>query len=176
MTFGGGTNEIQRDIIGYVGLGLPAAKRRSVEWTSTSPPRQDEAAELAATILGDQCTPERLRRVEADGRASTASSGAELGDAGLLALTLPEEHDGSGLGLSSSAASSSRSGATVAPVPLAAHAVTRLALAELRQRSPAGALAAGRRPGRASSPPAVAEEPPRARAAEHGRERRPAGC
>jgi alkylation response protein AidB-like acyl-CoA dehydrogenase len=28
MTFGGGTNEIQRDIIGYVGLGLPAAKRQ----------------------------------------------------------------------------------------------------------------------------------------------------
>jgi 3-oxocholest-4-en-26-oyl-CoA dehydrogenase alpha subunit len=27
MTFGGGTNEIQRDIIGYVGLGLPAAQR-----------------------------------------------------------------------------------------------------------------------------------------------------
>jgi alkylation response protein AidB-like acyl-CoA dehydrogenase len=27
MTFGGGTNEIQRDIIGYVGLGLPAARR-----------------------------------------------------------------------------------------------------------------------------------------------------
>jgi alkylation response protein AidB-like acyl-CoA dehydrogenase len=27
MTFGGGTNEIQRDIIGMVGLGLPAARR-----------------------------------------------------------------------------------------------------------------------------------------------------
>jgi len=27
LTFGGGTNEVQRDIIGYVGLGLPAAKR-----------------------------------------------------------------------------------------------------------------------------------------------------
>ncbi len=27
MTFGGGTNEIQRDIIGYVALGLPPAKR-----------------------------------------------------------------------------------------------------------------------------------------------------
>ena len=29
MTFGGGTNEIQRDIIGYVGLGLPAAPRQN---------------------------------------------------------------------------------------------------------------------------------------------------
>jgi 3-oxocholest-4-en-26-oyl-CoA dehydrogenase alpha subunit len=27
MTFGGGTNEIQRDIIAMVGLGLPPAKR-----------------------------------------------------------------------------------------------------------------------------------------------------
>ncbi len=27
MTFGGGTNEIQRDIIGYVGLGMPVEKR-----------------------------------------------------------------------------------------------------------------------------------------------------
>ena len=27
MPIYGGTNEIQRDIIGYVGLGLPAAKR-----------------------------------------------------------------------------------------------------------------------------------------------------
>ena len=28
MTFGGGTNEIQRDIIGYVGLGLPRSAKR----------------------------------------------------------------------------------------------------------------------------------------------------
>ena len=40
MTFGGGTNEIQRDIIGYVGLGMPAAKRlRDTTWTSHFLPR-----------------------------------------------------------------------------------------------------------------------------------------
>ena len=27
FTFGGGTNEIQRDIIAWIGLGLPRAKR-----------------------------------------------------------------------------------------------------------------------------------------------------
>ena len=27
FTFGGGTNEIQRDIIGYLGLGLPGGRR-----------------------------------------------------------------------------------------------------------------------------------------------------
>jgi alkylation response protein AidB-like acyl-CoA dehydrogenase len=27
LTFGGGTNEVQRDIIAFAGLGLPAAKR-----------------------------------------------------------------------------------------------------------------------------------------------------
>ncbi|HET9499749.1 MAG TPA: acyl-CoA dehydrogenase family protein [Marmoricola sp.] len=36
MTFGGGTNEIQRDIIGYVGLGLPPAPRSAAGTTPRS--------------------------------------------------------------------------------------------------------------------------------------------
>ena len=69
MTFGGGTNEIQRDIIGYVGLGLPGSEEvdRTMDFTFT--PEQDEAAELAAKILKDRATNERMKAVEADGLA-----------------------------------------------------------------------------------------------------------
>ena len=66
MTFGGGTNEIQRDIIGYVGLGLPGSEAISERDRHglRADPRGDEAAELAASILEKHSTPERLREVE----------------------------------------------------------------------------------------------------------------
>ncbi|HEY0949754.1 acyl-CoA dehydrogenase family protein, partial [Nocardioides sp.] len=60
---------------------------------------QDEAAELAAGILKDRTTNERLKAVEAGGDRFDRVLWAELGTAGLLGLALPEEYDGAGLGL-----------------------------------------------------------------------------
>ena len=62
-------------------------------------PEQDEAAELAAGILKDRATNERLKAVEAGGDRFDRDLWAELGSAGLLGLALPEEYDGAGLGL-----------------------------------------------------------------------------
>ena len=79
MTFGGGTNEIQRDIIGYVGLGLPAAEAirtpigTTMDFTFT--PEQDEAAELAATILKDKTTTARMKGSRRPATGSTATCG-----------------------------------------------------------------------------------------------------
>ena len=78
MTFGGGTNEIQRDIIGYVGLG-PAGSEEVEQMDFTFTPEQDEAAELAAKILKDRATNERMKAVEADGSRFDRDLWAELG-------------------------------------------------------------------------------------------------
>jgi len=37
LTFGGGTNEVQRDIIGTTGLGLPRDKRRKSDSAGVKP-------------------------------------------------------------------------------------------------------------------------------------------
>ncbi|MFC6340722.1 acyl-CoA dehydrogenase family protein, partial [Nocardioides hankookensis] len=55
---------------------------------------QDEAAELAASILKDRATNERLKAVEAQGDRFDRELWAALGEAGLLGLALPEAYDG----------------------------------------------------------------------------------
>ena len=92
---------------------------------------QDEAAELAAGILKDRATNERLKAVEADGDRFDRDLWAELGTAGLLGLALPEEHDGAGLGLIELCRVLVEVGRTVAPVPLAAHGPASRLVAEL---------------------------------------------
>jgi alkylation response protein AidB-like acyl-CoA dehydrogenase len=96
----------------------------------TFTPEQDEAAELAARILADRATNERMRSVEADGSRFDRELWAELGSAGLLGLALPEEHDGAGLGLVELCRVLVEVGRAVAPVPLAAHGPAALLLAE----------------------------------------------
>jgi alkylation response protein AidB-like acyl-CoA dehydrogenase len=64
----------------------------------TFSPEADDAADLAATILGDHASPQRLAEVEAGGNRFDPVLWRALGDAGLLSLTTPESYDGAGLG------------------------------------------------------------------------------
>ncbi|OIJ28251.1 acyl-CoA dehydrogenase family protein [Nocardioides luteus] len=93
----------------------------------------DDAAELAAKIIGDATAPERLRTVEAAagdrGRFDTALWSA-LGEAGLLGLHLPEAQGGAGLGLIELCRVLVEAGRRVAPLPLAVHGPCGLLLSE----------------------------------------------
>lgn len=89
---------------------------------------QNDAAELAATIFKNECTPERLKAAD-PGRFDQALW-AKLGDAGLLALPLPEEVGGAGLGLLELCSVLVEAGRLVAPVPLTSHLPTALLVAE----------------------------------------------
>ncbi len=93
-------------------------------------PEATEAASLAATILADHCTPERLRAVDAEDQRFDRALWSALGEAGLVALTVPEEHGGSGLGLIELCSVLVEVGRTVAPVPLGTHAITAMAIAQ----------------------------------------------
>ena len=62
-------------------------------------PEGAEAAELAGTILEKHCTPERLRQIEAEPARFDHELWRRFADSGLIALTVPEEHNGSGLGM-----------------------------------------------------------------------------
>lgn len=88
-----------------------------------------EAAKLAATILADQCTPERLKAVDGQDARFDEALWKQLSDAGLVGLTVPEEYDGSGLGLLELCSVLVEVGRKVAPVSLGAHAVTAMAIA-----------------------------------------------
>ncbi|MGZ5418825.1 MAG: acyl-CoA dehydrogenase family protein [Nocardioides sp.] len=97
----------------------------------TFTPEQDEAAGLAARILTDRATNDRMKTVEQGGDRFDRELWAELGSAGLLGLALPEEHDGAGLGLLEMCRVLVEIGRRVAPVPLAAHGPAARLVAEL---------------------------------------------
>ncbi|HTT86839.1 MAG TPA: acyl-CoA dehydrogenase family protein, partial [Acidimicrobiales bacterium] len=59
---------------------------------------QEAVRELAARILGDLSTPERLKEVEATEDRVDRKVFAELASAGLLGVALPESCGGAGLG------------------------------------------------------------------------------
>ena len=89
---------------------------------------QQTVRALAAEVLADRCTPERLREVE-DGGGYDTALWATLAEAGLLGVAVPEEHGGLGLGLVELALLLEEAGRRVAPVPLLSLALGGLVLA-----------------------------------------------
>jgi alkylation response protein AidB-like acyl-CoA dehydrogenase len=103
---------------------------------------QQTVRSLAAEVLADRCTPERLRQVE-DGNGYDEALWATLAEAGLLGVAVPEEHGGLGLGLVELCLLLEEAGRRVAPVPLLSLALGGLVLARHGSPSQQAALLPG---------------------------------
>src|SRR5919197_116151 len=79
---------------------------------------QDAVRDLAAQIFEGHATTERVKEVERSEEHFDRELWRALADAGLLAIAVPEEHGGSGLGLIELCLLLEEQGRRVAPVPL----------------------------------------------------------
>jgi alkylation response protein AidB-like acyl-CoA dehydrogenase len=79
---------------------------------------QDAVRDLAAQVFAGHATTERVKQVEASETRVDPELWRALADAGLVAIALPEEHGGSGLGLVELCLLLEEQGRRVAPVPL----------------------------------------------------------
>ena len=107
LTFGGGTNEVQRDIIAAAALGLPLSRRLPeglVDFTLSE--EQAELGGLARKILAERAAP-----------------WGDLAAAGVLAAGLPVDLEGAGLGLLEQCSVLVEVGRAVADVPYLASVV-----------------------------------------------------
>src|SRR5438067_7792899 len=78
---------------------------------------QQEIQGLAAQILGDKVTHERLKEIEASPEWFDRDLWGELAKAGLVGIALPEDIGGGGFGILEAALVLEEIGRTVAPVP-----------------------------------------------------------
>ncbi|HEX2578488.1 MAG TPA: acyl-CoA dehydrogenase family protein [Aquihabitans sp.] len=79
---------------------------------------QTAIRDLAARILGEQLTPERLREIERSDAWFAADTWTDLAKADLLGLCLPEAHGGGGYGFFELALLLEQVGRAVAPLPV----------------------------------------------------------
>src|SRR5438445_12376671 len=78
---------------------------------------QQEIQNLAAQILGDKVTHERLKEIEASPEWFDRDLWAELAKAGLVGIALPDDVGGGGFGILEASLVLEEIGRTVAPVP-----------------------------------------------------------
>ena len=95
-TFGGGVNEVQREIVAASRPEDGAAGAMNLTLDET----QEELRGLAAQIFaGAAARPSTSRRSRRPPKRSTATLWRELAEAGLLGVAIPEAHGGLGLRL-----------------------------------------------------------------------------
>jgi alkylation response protein AidB-like acyl-CoA dehydrogenase len=103
---------------------------------------QQVVRDLAASILGDHATTERVKAVEA-GDGFDRALWHDLAAAGLLGACLPTAAGGSDLGAVGLALVAEQQGRNVAPVPLVPCVVAAMGIAELASRDLGDALLPG---------------------------------
>ncbi len=79
---------------------------------------QEALRDLAAQILGELATADRVKQVERGEECFDRTLWSALADARLLAAALPEDHGGSGLGIVELCLLLEQQGRVVAPIPL----------------------------------------------------------
>ncbi|MCY4193271.1 MAG: acyl-CoA/acyl-ACP dehydrogenase [bacterium] len=129
--------------------------------------QEQAVADLSCQILGDLSTPERHKRLEADGAAHDRQAWQALSTAGLVGVSLPESRGGGGLGFLAACLLLEEIGRTTAKVPFLAP-VAAMAVAEFSPDHPCLEALAG---GSTLVSPALASpgrDPAPARATEDG--------
>ena len=91
---------------------------------------QDAVRDLARQILDDRISNDALRAIEQTDERFDRDTWKKFADAGLLALPVPEEHSGSGLGLVEIALVAEQVARTNAYLPVLSTLVSALAIAE----------------------------------------------
>src|SRR6266508_2449826 len=97
---------------------------------------QDAVRNLAAQVFEGHAPAERVKEVERSEERVDRDLWRALADAGLLAIAIPEEHGGSGLGLVELCLVLEQQGRRVAPVPLWPNVVLTAALSETGVNDP----------------------------------------
>ncbi len=102
----------------------------------------DLFADAAREVLADQCTPQVVRAIEAQGNAApeTAALWSQLEATGLADAMLSEEQGGAGLGLSAVFGLLEQCGAHALPLPLADTMLARAMLAASHVPKPEGRI------------------------------------
>jgi alkylation response protein AidB-like acyl-CoA dehydrogenase len=119
---------------------------------------QQDAIALAAMVFKNECTPERLKAVDAREDRFDTQTWQRCGEAGLLGLALPRDHTGSGMGLLELCRVLIEAGRHLAPVPIATHVPTAMAIARFGTPAQQAMWLEGAASGQVVIAPAIAEQ------------------